>query len=213
MTDKSQVSDYPDYDVMDVVMRLLDKTHDYKGSAAAMQFAEHQLTLARIQAREPVEDEKILAFKAMVGSNVAASILATDKLRARIENRTAVQKALDRAGLAGATPDQIAQTLSTLAEKTIRLKQGPPDVIDQAIEAIRRAATELAKTHGDQDVATYLQSVARQMSPAQGRAPVGLADDETVVQKATRPRDGFMAAIDAVMNGDFEPTDLRPSGR
>jgi hypothetical protein len=31
--------------------------------------------------------------------------------------------------------------------------------------------------------------------------------------KATKPRDGFMAAVEAVMNGNFETTDMRPSGR
>ena len=69
-----------------------------------------------------------------------------------------------------------------------------PDVIDQAIERIRSAATAAARSQGDATIARWLNTVADQLAP--NAAGVGtLSDGESVATKAARD------AIDDVLSG------------
>lgn len=95
-----------------------------------------------------------------------------------------------------------------------KLKQGPAGAFDRELEEIRQAVDELARTQGNDQVRKILRSLIQQlgqMSPASGRAPVGLADDESVTQKDTPVLPGgLLGSVQGINDGSIPITDLRP---
>jgi hypothetical protein len=78
------------------------------------------------------------------------------------------------------------------APQQVRYKQATPaDEIDRAIEAVRAAAIEAAKTQGDTPIAEYLNQIAMQLAPSPG-SPMAQA-----VTKAAAPA----SALEAIARG------------
>jgi len=79
-----------------------------------------------------------------------------------------------------------------------RYKQVPDNVIDQAIERLRVAATERAKTDGDQAIAGYIDKMAQAIGPSSGSVGGSLADNEKPMMQKQARRSGLDSLMDGV---------------
>jgi hypothetical protein len=125
------------------------------------------------------------------------------------QEHATLKRMLRDAGLSWVDGESVLDTwadkgMSTAVGTMVALKSSykqvfaPDNVVDQAIERLRVAATERAKTDGDQVIAGYIDKMAQSIGPSSGSAAGSLSDTEKAAKDARAGSfDSLMAGVSA----------------